>query len=196
MSPRGVATPDVREHLFQAAERVLARDGADGLTSRAITEEAGVAKGLLFNHFSDLDQFLAELILDRSRRAVEQASALPPLAGTGSVQDNLVNAAESLLRSHAFAVAGIIHARPALIGKLRKAVGGHPHSVLSDLERSFASYLAGEKKRGRIPPATDIETLAFVLFGTVHHIFMTNMADSANLRGRIKRIVALLLPPE
>src|SRR5919197_6624021 len=85
VSPRGVAIPQVKEQLFRAAERVLSRDGADGLTSRAITREAGVAKGLLYNHFGDLDEFLAELIIDRARRAAQDAARLPSLVGTGTV---------------------------------------------------------------------------------------------------------------
>jgi AcrR family transcriptional regulator len=45
--PTGVAIRDVREQLFDAAERVLLRDGPAALTSRAVTDEAGVAKGVL-----------------------------------------------------------------------------------------------------------------------------------------------------
>jgi AcrR family transcriptional regulator len=183
----------VREQLFQAAERILSRHGPDGLTSRAITDEAGVAKGLLFNHFSDLDHFLAELVLDRSLSAASQAAALPPRAGTGTVQANLVDTAVALLRSHAFAVAGIIHARPTLMTSLHHVSSGRPYAVLSDVENSIAAYLAGEQKLGRIPAATDPYTLAFILVGTIHHIFMTNTAESSGLRPRLQKIVSSLL---
>jgi AcrR family transcriptional regulator len=193
MSPRGVATPDAREQLFQAAERVLARDGPDGLTSRAITDEAGVAKGLLFNHFSDLDQFLAELVLDRSRAAASVAAELPPRAGTRTVKGNLVEAALSLLQSRAFAVAGIIHARPSLMSRLHRNSSGRPYAVLADVETSFSAYLAAEKALGRIAPDTDSDTLAFILVGTVHHIFMTTMAASPTLRSRLQKVVTSLL---
>ncbi|MER7370837.1 TetR family transcriptional regulator, partial [Nonomuraea wenchangensis] len=50
--PTGVALRDVRQQLFDAAERVLLRAGATGLTSRAVTDEAGVAKGVLHRHFA------------------------------------------------------------------------------------------------------------------------------------------------
>lgn len=194
MSPRGVASPDARAQLFQAAERVLARDGPEGLTSRAITDEAGVAKGLLFNHFPDLDQFLAELVLDRARAAASLAAELPPLAGTGTVKGNLVDAAVSMLRSHAFAVAGIIHARPTLMSRLHEISSGRPYGVLSDVEKAFAAYLAAEKTQGRIPAETDPDTLALILVGTVHHIFMTNMAEPTTLKRRLSRILSSLLP--
>ena len=197
MSPRGVATPDVKEQLFQAAERVLSRHGPDGLTSRAITDEAGVAKGLLFNHFPDLDQFLAELVLDRSQSAASLAAQLPPKAGTGTVRANLVDTAVFLLRSHAFAVAGIIHARPTLMSRLHQISSGRPYAVLSDVEKSFAAYLAAEKTLGRIPASTDSDTLAFILMGTVHHIFMTNLTESSGLRPRLQKIVlSLIADPE
>ena len=54
---RGVAIPEVREQLFAAADRVLTRTGPAGLTTRAITAEAGVANGVLHRHFRDLDSF-------------------------------------------------------------------------------------------------------------------------------------------
>jgi AcrR family transcriptional regulator len=183
----------VREQLFQAAERVLTRQGPDGLTSRAITAEAGVAKGLLFNHFSDLDQFLAELVLDRSHSAASLAAELPPRAGTSTVKANLVDSAVSLLRSHAFAVAGIIHARPTLMSRLHQISSSRPYAVLSDVEKSFAAYLAAERTLARVPAAADPDTLAFILVGTVHHIFMTNMAESSGLRRRLQKIVSSLL---
>jgi AcrR family transcriptional regulator len=193
VSPRGVATPDVNEQLFQAAERVLSRHGPDGLTSRAITDEAGVAKGLLFNHFPDLDQFLAELVLDRSQSAASLAAELPPQAGTGTVKANLVDTAVFLLRSPAFAVAGIIHARPSLMSRLHQISSGRPYAVLSEVETSFAAYLAAEKTLGRIPAATDSDTLAFILTGTIHHIFMTNLTESSGLRPRLQKIVSSLV---
>ena len=56
--PTGIALQDARERLFAAAERILLRDGPSGLTSRAVTDEAGVAKGVLHRHFADFDDFL------------------------------------------------------------------------------------------------------------------------------------------
>jgi AcrR family transcriptional regulator len=196
VSPRGVAIPEVKEQLFQAAERVLHRDGPDGLTSRAITDEAGVAKGLIYNHFTDLDQFLAELILDRARAATEEAATLPSSTGTGTVSGNLTDAALSLLRSDAFAIAGIVHSRPSLIMRLREASADQTFSALDDVERAFAAYLEGEKNLGRVTAETDTETLALTLVGTVHHIFMTKGTNVPGLRNRVRRIVTSLIRNE
>jgi AcrR family transcriptional regulator len=189
VSPRGVAIPDVEEQLFQAAERVLFRDGPDGLTGRAITDEAGVAKGLLYNHFSDLDEFLAELIVDRARAAADEASRLPQSAGSGTVGGNLTDAAVTLLRSHAFAIAGIVHSRPGLMGRLHD----HPVTTLDGVEAAFAEYLAGERRLGRVAADADVEAFALILVGTLHHLFMTQRTSSPSLRKQIRRIVDALL---
>jgi AcrR family transcriptional regulator len=196
MSPRGVAIPEIKEQLFQAAERVLLRDGPNGLTSRAVTDEAGVAKGLLYSHFADFNEFLAELILDRTRGAAEQAAALPTLTGTGSVGGNLTDAAMSLLRSRAFAIAGIVHSRPSLMTRLHKAGTSRPFSVLDDVEKAFATYLDAEQKLGRIAAQADTEKIALILVGTIHHLFMTGRADVPTSRKLVHRVVALVLGSE
>ncbi len=74
--PRGQAIPDAPAALFDAADRILARQGPEGITSRALTDEAGVAKGVLHNHFHDLDGFLASYAADRITAAVSRAESL------------------------------------------------------------------------------------------------------------------------
>src|ERR1700728_3286278 len=88
--PTGVAIRDVREQLFDAAERVLLRDRPDALTSRAVTTEAGVAKGVLHRHFADFDAFLAEVVLDRVGRMDSQAAALRDAARGSTRHDRLL----------------------------------------------------------------------------------------------------------
>src|SRR5512138_2479743 len=104
MAPTGVALRDAREQLFDAAERVLLRDGPNALTSRAVTTEAGVAKGVLHRHFADFDAFLAELVLDRVARVKSQAAALVESAGAGTLVDNLADALTDLFGSVAVAI--------------------------------------------------------------------------------------------
>jgi AcrR family transcriptional regulator len=192
MSPRGVAIPDLREHLFQAAERVLARQGPSGLTSRAITLEAGVAKGILHNHFTNLDGFLAELMIERFRHIAEEVAKLPARAGEGTVHQNLTDAVGAVFGAHAAPMVSLAMARPTLLHRLQhSAAAGSPS--LQHIEATFAAYLQAEKQLGRISPAADTATLALAIIGTVHHLFLTHRADPSDLSGGVHRIVAALL---
>jgi AcrR family transcriptional regulator len=192
MSPRGVAIPDLHGHLFQAAERVLAREGPSGLTSRAITLEAGVAKGVLHNHFTDLDGFLAEFMMERFRRIAEQAAKLPARAGEGTVDGNLTDAVVSVFGAHAAAMVSLAMARPTLMHRLQHSVAAWSPS-LQEIEGMFAAYLEAEKDLRRISSDADTETLAMALIGTVHHLFLTHRADASDLSQRVHRIVTALL---
>jgi AcrR family transcriptional regulator len=191
MSPRGVAIPELREQLFAAADRVLDRDGLDGLTSRAITEEAGVAKGILHNHFRDLDGFLVEYAVDRIRRVAANAEQLNALAGQQTVTANLTEALTTLFGPTTLAVSSLIMSRPALIGPINDALssGGAPLGVI---EAAIAAYLDAEKKLGRVKANADTKTLALTLVGSVHQLFFTQPGLPLD-RTAVQRIVAALL---
>src|ERR1700685_262194 len=106
--PTGVRILDAREQLFGAAERVLLRAGPNALTSRAVTTEAGCAKGVLHRHFADFDAFLAELVLDRVARIGSQAAALRDSAGTGTVAGNLTGALMALFGPVAVVILSLV----------------------------------------------------------------------------------------
>ena len=168
--PTGVAIRDVREQLFSAAERVLLKDGPNALTSRAVTTEAGCAKGVLHRHFADFDDFLAELVLDRIARLETQATALLGSAGIGTVAGNLTGALTDLFGSVAVAIVALIIFRDDLRARLRKTrPTGIP--LLTEAAAMIASYLAAERDLGRISADADIDTLAPTLIGAEHLLF-------------------------
>jgi AcrR family transcriptional regulator len=168
--PTGVALHDVRAQLFDAAERVLLRDGPNALTSRAVTTEAGVAKGVLHRHFADFDAFLAELVEDRIDRLGRQAAALRGTAGTGTVAGNLTGALTDLLGSVAVAIVALITFRDDLRARLRQA--GHAGvPLMTEAAAMIASYLAAERDLGRISANADVDALAPTLLGAAHLLF-------------------------
>ena len=188
---RGVAIPEVREQLFAAADRVLARDGPAALTTRAVTAEAGVANGVLHRHFRDLDEFLAAFVASRLEGIADGAAALPGRAGHGTINDNLTEATVAVFGPGAQALMSLVAAKPELGAALEHATG-RPGG-LGDIERYFAAYLDAEQKLGRIGPGADTETLAFTLLGTVHHLVITRQADAPGFEQRVWRIVAALV---
>lgn len=189
--PTGVAIRDARNQLFDAAERVLLRDGPSALTSRAATAEAGCAKGVLHRHFADFDSFLAELVLDRIARLGTQAKALRESAGTGTVADNLTRALTTLFDSVALGIVGLVSSRHDLLDRLRPTTPtGIP--LLTEATAMIASYLAGERERGRISEDADIDTLAPMLIGTGHLLFAGRRGAPPSAEAVHKAVTAVI----
>ncbi|HMH92213.1 MAG TPA: TetR family transcriptional regulator [Streptosporangiaceae bacterium] len=168
--PTGVAIRDARDQLFDAAERVLLRDGPNALTSRAVTTEAGCAKGVLHRHFADFDAFLAELVVDRIARLDSQAAALLSSAGTGTVTGNLTDALADIFGSVALGIVSLVISRDELRARLRQArPAGIP--LLTEATAMIASYLTIERDLGRIAADAGVDTLAPTLIGAAHLLF-------------------------
>ncbi|MFJ8652435.1 TetR/AcrR family transcriptional regulator [Streptomyces rochei] len=169
--PTGVHLRDARQQLFDAAERVLLRDGPDALTSRAVTDEAGCAKGVLHRYFSDFDAFLTDLVLDRAAQLETQASALRESAGTGTVTDNLTTALTTLFGPVPVAVIPLIIFRDELRARLRRATPGGGIAILAQVATAISAYLADERELGRIAADADIDSLTLSLVGGGHLLF-------------------------
>ncbi|MFD7292497.1 TetR family transcriptional regulator [Streptomyces sp. NPDC059897] len=185
--PTGVAIRDAREQLFDAAERVLMRDGAAALTSRAVTAEAGCAKGVLHRHFADFDAFLADLVIDRAGRTEERAAALVASAGTRPVVDLLTDALTDLFTPLVVAMVGLLTFRDGLRARLRAA--GRPGvTVLSDATAMLRSYLEAERRAGRLTPDTDIDSLGLTLIGSGHLLY-ANREDGPPGDADVRRVV-------
>ena len=189
--PTGVAIRDVREQLFDAAERVLLRDGPNALTSRAVTTEAGCAKGVLHRHFADFDAFLAEFVLDRIGRMDPQAAALLESAGTGTVVGNLTGALTALFGSVAVAIVPLITFRDELRARLRRVWPvGVP--VLTEAVVMIASYLSAERELGRIAADADVDTLAPTLIGAGHLLF-ADRTGAPPEAGAVRKMVTTVI---
>ncbi|MFE0043395.1 TetR/AcrR family transcriptional regulator [Streptomyces albireticuli] len=191
--PTGVAIRDVRDQLFDAAERVLLRDGPSALTSRAVTTEAGCAKGVLHRHFADFDAFLTELVLDRAARIDDRAAALRDSAGTGTVADNLTRALTDLFASVAVAIVSLVTSRDELRSRLREArPTGVP--ILTDAATAIASYLTAERELGRVTADADVDTLAPILIGAVHMLFADRQGAPPDA-GAVHKVVTAIESP-
>jgi AcrR family transcriptional regulator len=189
--PTGVHLREARKQLFDAAERVLLRDGPSALTSRAVTTEAGCAKGVLHRHFTDFDAFLAELVHDRVARLEEQAATLRAAAGTGTVAGNLTGALTDLFGSIAVAIVSLVIFRDELRARLRATTPtGIP--LLTEAAAMLASYLAAERDLGRIAADADVDTLAPTLLGSGHLAFADRTGAAPDPAAVHKMVTAVL----
>jgi AcrR family transcriptional regulator len=190
--PTGVALRDARTQLFDAAERVLLRAGPSALTSRAVTAEAGVAKGVLHRHFTDFDGFLTEFVLDRIARMRDQAAALLASAGTGTVAANLTGALMELFETVPAAFVALVISRDELRNRLRQAGAGRL-PVAVEATTMIADYLAAERDLGRVAADADIATLAPTLIGAAHLQFADRKSappDAQAIRSVVSTVTA------
>jgi AcrR family transcriptional regulator len=165
--PTGTPIRDIREQLFEAAQRVLLRDGPDALTSRAVTTEANVAKGILHRHFADFDAFLAALTLTHIERLDNLSVELRATAGTGTVPGNLADALVTALSPTTVRIISLVSSRQALLARLRLTTPtGIP--VAAEITRMAAAYLTAERGLGRIAIETDVDAIAVILIGGAH----------------------------
>ncbi|MFD1538835.1 TetR/AcrR family transcriptional regulator [Nonomuraea guangzhouensis] len=169
--PTGVHLRDARQQLFDAAERVLLRDGPNGLTSRAVTDEADCAKGVLHRYFTDFDAFLTDLVLDQAAQLETRASALRESVGTGTVADNLTSALTILFGPIPMAIIPLITFRDELRARLRQARPGGGMAILAQATAAISGYLADERELGRIAADADIDSLTLSLVGGGHLLF-------------------------
>ncbi|HEY9328200.1 MAG TPA: TetR/AcrR family transcriptional regulator [Streptomyces sp.] len=188
--PTGVHLRDARQQLFDAAERVLLRDGPNGLTSRAVTDEAGCAKGVLHRHFADFDAFLAGLVLDRAAQLETRAGALRESAGTGTVTGNLTAALTTLFGPVPVAIIPLITFRDALRTRLREARPGGGIAILAEATTAVSVYLAAERELGRIAADADIDSLTLSLVGGGHLLFTDREAPGPPDTVAVERFVA------
>lgn len=53
--------PNTREKILKVAQKLFARNGYDGTTTKELAEKAGIAEGTLFRHFSNKKAILVEI---------------------------------------------------------------------------------------------------------------------------------------
>ncbi len=182
--PTGVPLADGREQLFDAARRVLLRGGSDALTSRAVTAEAGVAKGVLHRYFADFDAFLAALAVVELERIDARSAELRGTAGDAAVADNLTDALCGSLTPEVLSIADLAVSRHALLARLRLATPtGIP--LLAQITTMVSAYLTAERGLGRLPLETDVDRLALMLVGGAHLLVA---ADAG--AGEVRELVA------
>jgi AcrR family transcriptional regulator len=194
--PTGVAIRDARGQLFDAAERVLLRAGPNALTSRAVTTEAKVAKGVLHRHFADFDAFLAALVEDRIGRIGRQSAALRAAAGTGTVAGNLTSVLTDLFGSVALEIVSLLIFRDDLRARLRQT---RPVGVplATEATAMIAAYLSAERDLGRIAADADVDTLAPTLIGAGHLLFAGREGappEPEAVRKMVTTVIAGVLP--
>ncbi|MFC0509277.1 TetR/AcrR family transcriptional regulator [Micromonospora costi] len=184
MSPRRAAAVrdgdrSLREHLIATAERLIAERGTGGLTVREIARAAGVADGVLYNHFADKEELLAYALHAHVRAAEAAAGGPPPEAGSGTVEANLRAYLTRSVALHAAilpAFAGLLH-QPAVLARLADLPGSV--SGRQVVRAALTDYLRAEQRLGRVARRARVDAAVTLLIGVSHDLVLTHLLDPA-----------------
>lgn len=176
MSPRKAAalrhTEDgrsLREHLIDTAADLISAHGTAELTVRAIARAAGVADGVLYNHFADKEELLADALAAHVRR-VEAGLGELPEPGSATVEVNLRAQLAYGLALHKEilpAFAGLL-ARPVVLARFGERAGDG-----ETWRARLAGYLRAEKELGRLDG--DVGAAAAMLVGVCHETVLSGL---------------------
>ena len=177
MSPRRATVlrggeRSLRDHLIAAAEALIARRGTAGLTVRDIAREARVADGVLYNHFADKEDLLAQALHAHVRSVERSLGEVRTQAGTGSVEDNLRAYITRGLALHTAilpAFAGLL-AQPKVLTRFAALPG--PMAGGQGLRARLADYLRAERDLGRLAPHADPDMAATMITGACHEVIL------------------------
>jgi AcrR family transcriptional regulator len=146
--PRG----EVRRAILEAGVTVVARHGFDGLTYRAVAQQAGTTHGAVGYHFKTREILIHEVALEARRLAVAGTSIVPADADLDSFAGDLARSADADLDAHLFQYELSLQARrrPELAREMRSL-----YEDYYDLTRQAL------EKVGIVDPDEDLVRFAF-----------------------------------
>jgi len=175
----------LRETLLSHARAVVARDGVDGLTMRALATEAGMAVGMSYKAFTSREDLLRELtwraIADLARQ-VDEWAARPG----GDLAERLMEFSD--LNAASDAPSLVFH-----VSQWSRRAEVLQAAVDAGATRSWATvmkeFLAARQRDGDVRDDVDVEAFAFVLTAAMHHVLVSEEPFPAPDRSTFARYV-------
>src|SRR5258708_38545831 len=133
----------MRDHLIDAADRLLANKDVTSITARELARAADVSDGVLYNHFADKNDLLVTALVRHFGRLVAELQNDLPTPATATAEENLQRLAGSLLELHraAFPLLGKLLAEPALlqrfVAEIHRAGAPFAGAVIRELLRDY-----------------------------------------------------------
>jgi AcrR family transcriptional regulator len=166
----------LREHLVDAAERLLAERQIPAITTRDIAAGAGVSDGVLYNYFANKNELLLVALIRRYQRAVTRFDALLPEAGTATVEENLNTFARALLemQSDVLPIMTGLITEPDLLRRFVEEMHSQPFSPQHAMQR-LIDYVGAEQRLGRMPDAIRPDAVNTLLMGATALLAFTGL---------------------
>lgn len=183
-----------REHLLEAAARILAGEGLGAVTTRRLASEVGVSTMVVYTRFGSMPELLDALVAEGFSRLTTQLEAVPvtddPLADLLAMADAY----------HANAVENP-HLYPVMFGAV--VTGSNPEEQVERVALGLPAFallvdlVARAVEAGRLNPG-DPAVIASQLFSAIHGFVMLEMGgvfahDPASVDATMKAMISNLL---
>jgi DNA-binding transcriptional regulator YbjK len=159
--PKIVDRESRRTEIAEAYLRVVARDGADRASTRAVAAELGVAAGALWHYFLDFDQLLArafQLVFERTTsRILAAADGLRGLQALRATVVELIPTKEAT-QTEAFVVVGLWGRVPS-----KPELGGLQSRLEAEWRQLILTALAEAASDGELVEGAPLPELADLL---------------------------------
>jgi len=165
LTDRSIAQEEKRRQILDAAVRVFARSGYHSCRVGDITEEAGVAHGLLYHYFKSKDEVLEAVFRDAWGDVLEAFRGIE--ASDEKPREQLGHVAAILLRSW--------RRDPDLVRVLVREIGRTPQvqTKADQFGRAFTSIeriVARGQEQGVFRSDLDPRLLAWIFYGAIEEI--------------------------
>ena len=144
--------------ILDAALRVLAETGYDGMTIDMVAARAKAGKATLYRRWPSKAELVVEAVASMTNRSVEQAG----LPDTGTLRGDLL----AMIRPHTIEDARY---KLRIMGGLMSMLSRHPDlaetvnaAIVEPRAAATRVFLRRAADRGEIPPDCDIETLSLI----------------------------------
>ena len=189
-------SPDQKERLIAATEKLLSSQGLGCVSTRDIAKAANVAEGALYHHFGDKAELILSVVLQQLGDFPEVLQSLPLRIGENTVQKNLETVLESAFAFH-HRIAPLVcslFADQALLAKVRSMMAersmGPGRSVFA-----ISAYLRAEQQLGRVSSSAVPETIAELILAVSFnramqdHFFFGSSEGDTKARRKLREAV-------
>ena len=180
----------IREHILDAALRVIQSEGLASASTRAIASVAGIAPGTLYNYFDDRLQLLAQTILWRIYSLSQPIGETELQVGKGSIASNL----HAFVRHSGIVMDELVpliasaFSDTELLSALRHEMAASDSAF--DPGHALQKYLVEERELGRVSRETHCSAVASTIVSICHdrafHRFL--FGDTRKTRPSLKEI--------
>ncbi|MEZ0090473.1 TetR/AcrR family transcriptional regulator [Streptacidiphilus sp. EB129] len=173
----------MRERILAAAVDVVTERGIAAATTKEIARAAGVSEGSLYNHFGNKTELIGATMAELAGGVRDAMLDLLGRVGAGTVEDNLVGAAEAVIGFYGrlLPVTGSVYGDPVMLAQIRREM---PEQGLGPLRghEALIGYLGAEQRAGRIAAELRPPDLAAALLGSCQqYAFLVMLVEPEQL---------------